>query len=215
MNPPVIILGAGGHAKVLLDIILASGREIKGILAPDRNFWGKEIKGIPIIGGDDCIDDYRPGDIEIVNGIGSIGDPSVRTKVFTAMKNKGFSFVTVIHLSAVIGSNIVFGEGVQIMAGAIIQPGCRIGDNVIVNSGVIMDHDCRIGDHVHLAPGVVLSGEVNIGPKTHIGTGACLIQGITIGGSAMIAAGAVVVNDIPEGMLARGVPAQPEKKKHK
>jgi len=213
MNRPVILLGTGGHAKVLLDMLRSTGREVKGILIPEREHWGKDIWGIPVVGGDERINDYRPGDIEIVNGIGSVGDASIRIKVFTDMKRKGFQFATVIHPSAIIAGDVSIGEGVQVMAGAVIQPGCRIGENVIVNTGVIIDHDCRIEDHVHLAPGVVLSGEVNIGSKTHIGIGASVIQGVTVGGSALIAAGAVVVSDIPEGVLASGIPARIVKQK--
>lgn len=208
MSLPLILIGAGGHAKVLVDALRLAGREVKGILTLERALWGKAVWGIPVVGEDDRINDYRPGEIEIVNGIGSVGDPSTRIKVYMAMKDKGFSFATVIHPSAIISGDVSLGEGVQVMAGAIIQPGCRIGDNVIVNTGAMIDHDCCIGNHVHLTTGVVLSGEVKVGPKTHIGTGASVIQGIAIGGSVLVAAGSAVVREIPDNVRVRGVPAE-------
>jgi sugar O-acyltransferase (sialic acid O-acetyltransferase NeuD family) len=208
MKRPVILLGAGGHARVVLDALRATGREVKGILTPESPLWGQDLSGVPILGGDDRVRDYSADDIEIVNGVGSVGDPSARIKIYRDMKKKGFSFAIVIHPSAIIPDNIFIGEGVQVMAGAVIQTGCRVGENVIVNTGVVIDHDCRIADHVHLATGVVLSGGVVIGPTTHVGTGACVVQGIKIGGSVMVAAGAIVVDDIPEGAHVRGVPAR-------
>ncbi len=208
MSLPVILTGAGGHAKVLVDALRVAGREIKGILLPDKSLWGTSIWGIPVVGDDDCIDRYRIDEIEIVNGIGSIRDPSTRKNVFTKMKNKGFCFATVVHPSAVVSVESSSREGTQIMAGAIIQAGCEIGRNVIINTGAIVDHDCHIGDHVHLAPGVSISGGVMVGAGTHIGTGASVIQGITIGESVVVAAGSVVTQDIADGVQVRGIPAR-------
>ena len=208
MSLPLILIGAGGHAKVLADVLRLTGREIKEILTLEKTLWGKVIWGIPVTGDDDRIDSYKPHEIEVVNGIGSTGNPSTRKKVFTGMKKKGFSFAPVIHPSAVVSDSSSLGAGVQVMAGAIVQPGCQIGDNVIINTGAIIDHDCRLGDHVHLAPGVTLSGGVRVGAGTHIGTGASVIQGITIGESVFVAAGSVVVHDIGDGVRVRGVPAR-------
>jgi sugar O-acyltransferase (sialic acid O-acetyltransferase NeuD family) len=161
-----------------------------------------------VLGDDDCIGGYKPTEIEVVNGIGSVGDPSLRIKIYKAMKDKGFSFAAVIHPSATISGDTSLGEGVQVMARVVIQPGCRIGDNVIANTGAIIDHDCHIGDHTHLATGAVLSGGVRVGSKTHIGTGASVIQGITIGGSVLVAAGSAVIRNIPDNVQVRGVPAE-------
>jgi sugar O-acyltransferase (sialic acid O-acetyltransferase NeuD family) len=208
MSLPVILVGAGGHARVLLDLLGEIGREVKGVLTPDREYWDRELKGIPILGGDDRINLFGTNDIEIVNGIGSVGDPSTRIKVFLAMKGMGFFFATIKHPSAIIAKDVSLGEGTQIMAGAVIQPGCMIGENVIINTGAIVDHDCRVGNHVQISPGAVLSGGVGIGSKTHIGTGVSVIQGIRIGVSVLVAAGSVVTRDIPDNVCVRGVPAQ-------
>jgi sugar O-acyltransferase (sialic acid O-acetyltransferase NeuD family) len=208
MTLPVIIVGAGGHARVCIDALRAAGRDVKGMLTPEEPLRGKVIHGIPVLGDDDRIDLYRPSEVEVVNGIGSVGDPSRRVQVYMKMKNKGFCFAAVIHPSAVISDDVSVGEGVQVMAGAVIQAGCRIGDNVIINTGAIVDHDCHIGDHAHLATGAVLSGGVRVGPRTHIGTGASVIQGVTIGGSVLVAAGSAVVRGVPDNVQVRGVPAE-------
>jgi len=214
MNLPLIILGAGGHARVLLEALRGAGREVKGIMTPEKELWGKDIYGALVIGDDDCINNYDQDEINVVNGIGSVGDPSIRIKTYTNIKEKGFSFATVVHPSAIISRDVVLSEGSQVMAGAVIQPGCFIGENVIVNTGAILDHDCRVGSHVHIAPGVVLSGGVVVGAKTHIGTGACVIQGVVIGESVLVFAGAVIVRDIPNGSRVRGVNVLPAKQKN-
>ena len=208
MNLPVIIIGAGGHARVLISVLKARKMDILGIteLAPHK--VGEVISGISILGQDDIILDYLPDSILLVNGIGTIESAANRESIFKKYKNSGYTFATVIHHSAVIMEDVKLGEGVQIMAGAIIQPGCRIGDNSIINTGAIIDHDCKIGDHVHIAPGAVLSGGVHIGSKTLIGTAAAVIQGKKIGAGAIIGAGAVVVEDIPESTKVAGVPAR-------
>jgi sugar O-acyltransferase (sialic acid O-acetyltransferase NeuD family) len=205
---PLIVVGAGGHAKVCIDALRLAGRDVKGILTPEEPLWGKAVQGVPVLGDDDRIDGYVPSEVEVVNGIGSTGDPSRRIQIYMAMKNKGFRFAVVIHPSAIISNDAFLGEGAQVMAGAVIQFGCRIGDNVIVNTGAIVDHDCHIGDHAHLATGAILSGGVRVGTKSHIGTGASVVHGITIGESVLVAAGSVVVRGIPPNVQVRGVPAE-------
>jgi sugar O-acyltransferase (sialic acid O-acetyltransferase NeuD family) len=208
MDLPVILLGAGGHAKVLINILNIIRRKVIGIVTPDEHLWGMSMSGIPVLGGDNTIETYLSGEIEVVNGIGSIGDPTKRVGIFDRMKNRGYKFVTLIHPSAILSEDVVLGEGTQIMAGTVIQPGCRIGVNVLVNTSVTMDHDCNIGDHVHLATGATLAGEVYVGSKTHIGASAVIIQGVSIGESSLIGAGSVIIEDIPSGVKAFGVPAR-------
>lgn len=205
---PVILLGTGGHARVVLEMLRVTSRRVIGCLTPVKELWGSEFEGIPILGDDAVLDRYLPEGVAIANGIGSIGDVTKRRRAFEKVKGKRGSLVTIIHPSAIVVPGIVLGEGVQIMAGAVIQKGCIIGMNTIINTGVIMDHDCRIGDHAHLAPGVVLSGDVNIGSGAHIGTAAAVIQGVTIGESATVGAGAVVVGNIPPNVKVLGVPAK-------
>jgi len=206
-EPPVIVLGAGGHAKVLIDVLRLTKRAVIGALVPDRQLWGKEIFGIPILGGDGQLERYSAEEIELVNGIGSVGDLEKRFQIFEEFKIKGFHFSSVVHPSAVIAEGVFMGEGVQVMAGCVIQPDCKILENSICNTSVAVDHDCRIGSHCHLSPGVILSGAVLVGDHTHIGTKAAVIQGIRIGSNCSIAAGSVVVNDIRSNTKVKGVPA--------
>jgi len=208
MKQPVIILGAGGHARVLINMLRLARHEIKGILTLDSSLWGKSIEGIPVLGGDEILDHNPKHAIKLVNGIGSIPDPARRIRIFEHFKNEGFAFSTIVHPSAVLADDAIVSEGAQIMAGAVVQVGCRIGMNAIVNTGALVDHDCCLGDHVHLAPGVVLSGKVNIGCGTYVGTAAAFIEGICVGESAYVASGSVVVSNIPAGVRVMGVPAR-------
>src|SRR6266571_4080705 len=208
MSLPVIILGAGGHAKGLVDALLAASAVIAGIVDPDPALTGTKVLGVPVLGGDDIVNEYPPSEIQLVNGLGSVGLPVKRQQLFEKFKGMGYKFATVVHPSAVIASDVVLGEGVQVMAGVVIQPGCRIGINSIINTRASVDHDCAIGDHVHIAPGVTMSGGVTVGTCSHIGTGATVIQGISIGNGCLVAAGAVVTNNIIAGAMVRGVPAR-------
>lgn len=208
MSLPVLIVGGGGHAKVLIEALKLGSMTILGIIEANAAEIGTEVFGIRVIGVDSMISEYGPETLLLVNGIGSAHLPRKRTDIFEKFKAKGFTFATVIHPSAVVASDVVLGEGAQIMAGVVIQPGCTIGANVIVNTRASVDHDCLIGDNVHLAPGVTLSGEVKVGNGVHIGTGATVIQGVTIGINSLIGAGSVVVNDIPSDAEVAGVPAK-------
>ena len=166
------------------------------------------MKDVRWIGSDDDLLALGPQGVMLVNGIGSTGRPAGRRTAFEKFKAAGFVFASVLHPSAVVASDAETGEGVQIMAGVVLQPGVRIGRNAIVNTGVIVDHDGNIGDHAHLAPGVCLAGSVTIGEGAHIGAGANVIQNIRVGGGAIVGAGAVVVSNIEAGMTVVGVPAR-------
>lgn len=207
MKRPVIILGAGGHARVLIDALLATSREISGIVDPDPALKGARILGLPVLGGDEVVTQFPPADVLLVNGLGSVGSPVRRQKIFERFKGMGYSFISVVHPSAVVATQVELGEGGQIMAGAVIQTGSRIGANVIINTRVSVDHDCMIGDHCHLAPGVTLSGGVKIGSGCHLGTAATVIQGITIGEGTVVGAGSLVLKDVAAALTVYGSPA--------
>lgn len=208
MTKPVILLGGGGHARVLLEALLLSGRTVLGITDPDAGKAAGTIMNIPVIGTDDAVLRFRPEDVELANGLGSVGSTARRAALFVAFRNRGYRFATAIHPAAVVSPTAIVEEGAQIMAGAIIQTGARIGMNAIVNTRAAVDHDCVIGAHAHLAPGVTLSGTVTVGDEVHIGTGATVIQGIAIGRGSTVGAGSVVVKTIPEGVTVYGVPAR-------
>lgn len=208
MDKPVIVLGAGGHGKVILDMLGVRRHKVLGITDTDVRKHGREIQNVLVIGDDVSILQWNPEDIFLANGIGSIADTAFRYKVYNFFSDKGYEFISLVHPGAIIAKDVILGKGVQIMAGAIVQPSCSIGDNSIINSGAIIEHDCKIAEHVHIAPGCVLSGGVAIGANSHIGTGAVLIQGIHVGKECLIGAGAVVVKDVSDGQTVMGVPAR-------
>lgn len=207
MNHPVILLGTGGHARVLLDMMRLRGWNIRGAVSPSMQ-PGNLFDGIPVLGNDSWVFGNCPPDsVRLVNGIGSIGTTLRRRSVYDSFKAQGYEFATLTHPSSVIANDVELGESVQIMAGAVIQPGTIIGVNSIVNTRSSIDHDCIIGAHVHIAPGVTISGEVKIEQGSHIGTGASIIQGRKIMSESLVGAGAVVVRDVGEQLMVVGVPA--------
>jgi FlaA1/EpsC-like NDP-sugar epimerase len=127
LSLPVIILGAGGHSKVLIEALLASSAVIAGVVDPDFSLFGTTLLGVPVLGGDDVVSEFSPSEIYLVNGLGSVGLPVKRQQLFEKFKDLGYNFAIVAHPSAVVASDVVLGEGAQIMAGVVIQPGCRIG----------------------------------------------------------------------------------------
>ena len=208
MSIPVIVIGSGGHARVVIDTLLCAGRRVIGRTDRDPARGGIDIQGIPFLGDDAALATHDPATVELANGIGSTGDPSRRIAVFETFRARGFRFARVIHPSTVIAADADIGEGAQIMAGAIVQPGCRIGANAIVNTGARVDHDCTIAEHVHVAPGAVLCGDVTIGARSHVGAGAVVIQAVMIGTDCLVAAGAAVAATLANAARAGGVPAR-------
>lgn len=204
----VIVLGARGHARVLVEALRARDVDIAGFITNQPECGTGVMANLARIGNDqDLMARDRRG-IALVNGVGSIGRADARRAVFETFRAAGFVFASVIHPAAVIASDVTTGEGAQIMAGAILQCGVRIGANAIINTGAIVDHDSCIGDHAHVAPGASLAADVVVGAGAHVGAGATIIQGRRVGNEAIVGAGAVVVDDVPERTIARGVPAR-------
>lgn len=207
MSPPVIVLAGGGHARVLIDALRRLSVEVLGVSDADPSKAGGEILGATVIGGDEEVVKYAPGAVLLVNGLGTVGRDASRGLLFERFKAAGFQFAGVIHPSAVVAADAELSEGVQVMAGAVVQTGCRIGADVIINTGASVDHECVIGAHAHISPGAVLCGGVVVGAGSHVGAGATVIQGVRIGSGCLVAAGAVVTRDIPDGAAVAGVPA--------
>lgn len=208
MTLPVIVLGSGGHAKVLLDALRTGAASVIGLTDSDPALAGSTVLGVKILGTDDALRQFPPSAVVLVNGIGSIGPTDSRRALFEKYKRLGYTFASVIHPAAVVAPSAQLGEGVQVMAGGIVQPDCSIGDDSIVNTGASVDHDCRIGAHVHIAPGATLSGTVEVGDNVHIGTGSTVMQGVRIGAESVIGAGAVVIDDVAPRTRVAGVPAK-------
>lgn len=207
-QPPCIVIGAGGHAKVLLDCLGRLGMTVLGCVDANPALTGATVGGAKVLGGDAVLAQHAPGTVMLVNAIGSTQSMERRRAVFESLKAKGYAFATIVHPSAVVASGVSLGEGAQVMAGAVLQADAKIGANSIVNTGALVDHDSAVGAHVHLAPGCVISGGVSIGDGTHLGTAAAAIHGVRIGANCLVAAGAVVLDDVADGMRVMGVPAR-------
>jgi acetyltransferase EpsM len=205
----LIIWGASGHALVVADAARASGDyEIAGFIDdvhPERS--GVEFCGATILGGREQLDLLpAQGVNKLIMGI---GDCRARLELSEFARGKGFQLVTVIHPRACVAMDASVGRGTVILAGAVVNSATRIGENVIVNTSASVDHECSIEDGVHIGPGVHLGGRVSIGRRTWVGIGATVIDRASIGADVVIGAGAVVVSDnIPDGVLAYGIPAR-------
>jgi sugar O-acyltransferase (sialic acid O-acetyltransferase NeuD family) len=203
---PLILVGSGGHARVLLSTLLLLGRRLLGFVAPDQT--RAELLGIPYLGDDDAIS-YDRSQALLVNGVGSAASVASRLRVYESFRRRGYRFASVIHPGAIIAPETELADGVQIMAGAVVQTGCVVEENCIINTGARVDHDCVIRAHAHVAPGAVLSGDVHVGSRSHVGAGATVIQGVHIGSDTIVGAGAVVLADVPDSCTVVGVPARP------
>lgn len=208
---PLILIGAGGHAKVLADVIQLEKRPTLGVVDADPSKHGKGVLGLLVLGGEEVILTRLQHTIDLVNAVGSVHSMTARAAVYERWTAAIYMFARIIHPSAIIARSASLGDGVQVLAGAVIQPEAKIGSNTIINTRVSVDHDSIIGAHCHLAPGVSVSGNVKIGDRTHVGVGASIVQGVTIGAGCLIAAGAVVIRDVPDGQAVCGVPAKPMK----
>ncbi|PNK15352.1 acetyltransferase, partial [Cylindrospermopsis raciborskii] len=193
------------HGRVVLDALLANGIQVTGIL--DTAQIPEQILGVPILGGDDYLNNVSITQTYLANGLGSNPYISKRRLIFNTMKDRGFTFKSIQHPSAIVSSTVKLGEGCQIMAGAIVQPGVTLGENTVVNTGAVIDHDCVISSHSFIAPGVTLCGDIKISHSVFIGAGAVVLPGVYIGENAIIGAGAVVTKSIPERSIVVGNPA--------
>ena len=197
----LFIVGAGGHAKVVLATALEAGFKVVGFLDEDSSKWGSELLGVPILGPLSLLrksEGYR--------AVLAIGDNEARRRIDQEIK--GVRWVTLVHPGAYVHPSVALGEGTVVFAGALVQPMARVGRHVIINTGVIVEHDCEIGDYSHLAPGVRLAGGVKVGTRCLLGVGAVAVPLAKIGDGSIVGAGSVVVKDIPPRSLAYGVPAR-------
>jgi len=204
---PIIIIGAGGHANVLLDILLAQGHRVHGLTDVNANLHGQLRQNIPILGNDSLIETYANSEISLVNAVGSTYVPHHRRQLFEKYQSLGYDFINVQHTSASCSQFAQLGQGCQVLAGSVIAAQAKIGDNVLLNHRSVVEHDCCIGAHCHIATGAVICGASYVEDSVHIGAGATLIQGVHIGTGTVVAAGATVINDIPAHVLVAGTPA--------
>jgi UDP-perosamine 4-acetyltransferase len=211
MNKPFILLGGGGHAAVLAEILSILKHSILGftdVQAPDADA-NTRLSALNYLGDDATVlSAHSSGEINLINGLGSTGAIDSRASLFNYFIAEGYGFTDVEHPTAYLSPSVSHGQGLQLLAGAIVNTNAQIGANVLINSQALVEHHCVIGDHSHIASGAVVCGDCHIGQSVHVGAGAVINQGITIGDGAIIASGAVVIADIPAGSMVAGVPAQ-------
>jgi sugar O-acyltransferase (sialic acid O-acetyltransferase NeuD family) len=200
MPPRLTVIGAGGHAKVVVATARAAGWDLAAIVDDDRGRWDTTILGHPVTGP------AAPalGDPEATCVL-AIGDNATRRRLAASARCR---FAVVVHPGAIVDGSVQLGAGTVVFAGAVIQPDTRIGGHAIVNTAASIDHDCVAGEAVHVAPGARLAGGVTLGDEVFVGIGAVVIPGVTIGARTTIGAGAAVVRDVPGGVIAIGVPAR-------
>lgn len=205
----VILLGGGGHAKCVIDTMLAGCSLAPECVLDVPARAGQDVLGVKIAGSDADLPAWRKRGLRLAFvALGSTGDPARRVALWLLADAAGFDFPKVIHPSAVIARHAEIGRGVYVGPGAIINSGAVIEDACIINSGAIVEHDCRVGEFAHIAPGAVLSGGVTVGDRAHVGTGCAVSHGVTIGADTVVGAGSVVVKDLPARAVCVGVPAR-------
>ena len=190
----MILYGASGHGKVIIDILEANNTPIDYIV--DDNPQVNEVLGYEVRRNTGSYDE----------AIISIGSAEIRRKIVESIEVK--KYPVAMHPTAVVSPRAKIGEGTVVMQGAIVQTCVEIGKHCIINTGASVDHECRIGDYVHIAPHATLSGDVEVGDGTWVGAGAVVKQCIRIGRNCMIGAGAIVVKDVPDGVTIIGVPGK-------
>jgi len=195
----VVVIGAGGHAKVVVATLQAAGLSIAGVYDDDSSRHGTELMGIPIRG---------PAEESVRTGLPmliAVGDNRTRRELARRLKGE---FATAVHPTAIVHPSCNIRPGSVVFAGAIIQPDSTLGEHVIVNTGASIDHDCRIGAFSHLGPGVHLCGNVTLGEGALLGVAAAAVPGSTIGEWSVVGAGAVVTKDVESGATVVGIPAK-------
>ena len=211
-NLPVVIVGGGGHTRVLIGMLQRAGVAIYGIITCNETLLGSAMMGVDVLGLEHDFA-LKPDEVTMVNGVGNSASRAgsmldARAGVYHRYRARGLDFLPIVSGDAVIQPEVIMGDGVQVMPGAVIQPCAMIGENVIINTRASIDHDVIIYPHAHIAPGATLCGGVTIGEETHIGAGAVIIQGVRIGSHAVIGAGAVVTRHVPDGVLVLPSPSQ-------
>jgi len=200
----VLIIGSGGHARVVADILLAMENvEPLGFIAKDGASAHVESHGLSSLGDDDDVFKIEHDAVVV-----AVGENSLRKRLFDQLAVAGEKLISAVHPSVIMAPDVTVGAGCVICAGAIVNTGSRIDDNVILNTGCTVDHDCIVSRHVHIAPGVNLAGDVSVGEGVFLGIGASVVQGVALGDWATVGAGAAVISDIAANSVAVGVPAR-------
>lgn len=202
----VAVLGAGGHAKVVVSTLRAAGVPVAALYDDDRERWGSQVLGVPVRGPITAA--VEDGCRRAVIGV---GDNRARHRLACEPGLAGLEWRTVVHPAAWIDPSVRPGAGTVVFAGAVVQPDCAIGDHVIVNTAASIDHDCRVASFCHAAPGARLGGGVTVGEGSLVGIGASIVPGVSIGDWTLVGAGSTVTGDLDGHGVAYGTPARRRK----
>lgn len=207
MGGPIVVYGAGGHGRELASLIQAlraagEGWELQGFLSDDPLDAGREVGGLPVLGGADWLRSHAGVSV----GMG-IGSPLARRQVVNRIDSLVKAFPPLVHPKATVFERAVVGRGVVIAAGALVSVDVELGEFAVLNILASASHDCRLGPFATLAPQVALAGNTVVGEGADMGTGVVCIPGVKVGAWSVVGAGAVVIRDVPDRCTAVGVPA--------
>lgn len=202
-------LGAGGHARMVMEIVELLGHRTAGLVTHPDRASGVADMGTPRLGADEDLPTlFAQGYQYAFVGVGTVKASGHRERLDGVLRAVGFSVPSLIHPSAFVSNGADIADGTQVLPRAIVNTGAKVGRGTIVNSGAVVEHDCVVGAFSHIGPGAVLCASVQVGARAHVGAGATVRQGIAVGDDATVGAGAVVVRDVPAGATVVGVPAR-------
>jgi sugar O-acyltransferase (sialic acid O-acetyltransferase NeuD family) len=203
----VIVYGAGGHGKVVADILISEGEVgFAGFIDDRKELLGTKVMGFPVLGNGQWLRE-RALTSRLAIALGT-GESAVRQVFMTCCSEWGIEVLTLVHPAATVARSAQLGAGTVVMAGARINAEANVGVGVIVNTSAVIEHDVRVGDYAHVAPNAAMGGASRLGAFAHLGLGASVLGGVTIGSYTIVGAGAVAVRDLPDHVVAIGVPAR-------
>jgi sugar O-acyltransferase (sialic acid O-acetyltransferase NeuD family) len=203
----IFVYGAGGHGKVVADILLSKGEdEFAGFVDDREELWGTEVMGLPVLGGSEWLG-RQCGNSRVAVAMG-VGENRTRQALAEECVEREIEIVTLIHPAATTSRTAQLGAGAVVMAGAILNVGAKVGAGAIVNTAAVVEHDVEVGDYAHVAPNGTMAGASRLGAFSHLGAGAIVLQGVQVGCNTIVGAGAVVTKNLPDEVVAIGVPAR-------